>query len=106
MCGVCGAPPANMDWYSAGIEDSVAGRLRARVQLAAAANGILRHLGLKASYYPGASTLALHSPTGHTVTIKQLSEIWPEVDKLTARRFDPLDPNAIARHGGRDERND
>jgi hypothetical protein len=106
MCGVCGAPPANMDWYSAGIENSVSGRLRARVQLAAAANRILRHVGLKASFYPGASTLSLHSPTGHTVTIQQFSEIWPGVDKLTGQGFDPLDRNAIARQGVRDEHND
>jgi hypothetical protein len=95
-----------MDWYSAGIEDSVSGRRQARIQLAAAANDVLSTVGIKVSYYPGASTLSLHSPTGTTVTVQQFSEIWPIADKLTGRGFDPLDPGTIARHGGRSEHHD
>ncbi len=98
MCAGCGAPPPGIDWFSAGVPDSAAGRLQARTELASAASALLGPAGVKVSHYPGASTLSVRSTTGATVTIRQLAELAPAAHKLTKASFDPLDPATIARH--------
>lgn len=101
MCAGCGAPPVSIDWFQAGVEDSAPGRIRGRMQLAQAASSVLRDTGLRVSYYPGASTLAVYDSTGATVTVRQLSEIWPAVHKLADSFMDPLDTETIVRQAGR-----
>lgn len=106
MCSGCGTPPVSIDWFNAGVENSAAGHVRARMQLAQAASVVLRGAGLRVSYYPGASTLSVHNSTGATVTVRQLSEIWPAVHKLTGSFVDPLAPDAIIRQAGQVRTND
>jgi hypothetical protein len=96
VCGVCGAPPANLDWFSAGVENSVFGRIDAKRQLAAAARAALQEAGLNVTYHPGASTLSLRNSTGAIIVVRQFSEIGPAVRKLGGQDLDPLAPEAIA----------
>lgn len=96
MCGACGTESSRADWFNAGVQNSPAGRIHARLQVVAAANGFLSHCGMHMQSNPGAATWTLRSPRGAATTVSSFMDIWPSVEKLTGKTFDPLDPAVIA----------
>jgi hypothetical protein len=92
MCGQCRSPGSREDWFTAGAPDSLAGRRRARTDLARAAGTLLAPLGLRVDAHPGSMTLTVRTPTGRAVVVTRLDEIAGAARLLTGRAPDPLDP--------------
>jgi hypothetical protein len=97
MCSGCGAPPSNIDWYSAGVPDSPGGRIQARTRLARAANAVLTGSGLSVTFYQGASSLSMRNTGGATEPVQTLSDVWTAASKLSGIHLDPLAPRFTCR---------
>lgn len=100
MCGNCRSVEVNVDWYSAGIADSLSERRRARSALAAAADAAMQHLGLRATVYPGAFAMSVSTKSGAQVLVASLSDLQGAAQKLTGSVLDPLDPAQITALSG------
>lgn len=101
MCGQCRSASTGVDWYTAGVADSLAARRRARSALGEAASTLLAGLGLRVVAHPGALTLNVRTSTGRSVTVSGLDEIIEAATELTGRTVDPLDPAVIDAAGRR-----
>ncbi|SFO17418.1 hypothetical protein SAMN05216207_103435 [Pseudonocardia ammonioxydans] len=100
MCAQCRAPSAREDWFAAGAPDSLAGRRRARSDLARAATTLLGGHGLRVEAPPGAMALHLRTPTGRGALVHRLDEVVEAAHRLTGRSVDPLDPRLLDEAGG------
>jgi hypothetical protein len=67
-------------------------RLRARFRRADILERVLSHYGLHAhdgGLVPG---IQISNQSGSHAIVRDLSEVWAEVEKLTGKTVDPLDP--------------
>ncbi len=97
MCGQCRSADMSDDWYNAGVEESLAGRRRGRVELTAAADELVSVLGLRVKTYPGAVTMTVEKPTGSSRVVAGVSGIVAAAEALSGHSFDPLADALITR---------
>lgn len=96
MCGNCRAVEVNVDWYSAGVGESLAERRKGRVALASAAESAMQHLGLRAKVYPGALGITLQTRQGSRIIVSNLGDLQSAVRELIGQHWDPLEEAQIA----------
>lgn len=91
MCASCGFPAAPGHWTEAGAA-TPHDRLRERFRRAQVLQRVLRGSGV--TVHDGAQVPGLHvsSLTGAQVIVPNLEALWPEVERLTGRVFDPMAP--------------
>jgi len=93
MCALCGVFGVDGHWTAGAPADGqsidASARRAARRALIEAANRLLAGARLKLRDW-GGDAYVLSSPTGATVVIENLGELWPAVERLSGRRADPL----------------
>jgi hypothetical protein len=89
MCAACGYPVRSGHWTEAGLE-TAHDRLRARYTRVAVLGRVLRPLGLTAHDDGAGRGVMLSTLTGASVIITDPAELWPIVERLAGRPFDPL----------------
>ncbi len=101
MCGLCGALGAAGHWTDASQRpQAFAGRperplRQERYERIALLNQLLRPYRLQLRDHQGSAYL-LRSATGRQAVLRELCALWPEAERLSGRRCDPLDPAFIA----------
>ncbi|GAB0115831.1 hypothetical protein [Acidisoma sp. C75] len=100
MCGLCGSLSGAGHWSDPApdtAEEMPSWQRRAeRRQRLAAANRLLGAAGLSLSDWQGSRYL-LRSRTGATAEVAGFGDLWPQADRLSAIRCDPLDPRFLDR---------
>ena len=94
MCSSCGYPAAPGHWTEAGTSETH-DRLRARFRRAQILKDVLKPFGLSAHdgiHVPG---IQLSNLSGSHVIVRDLAELWKEVERMTGAVIDPLDPRLI-----------
>lgn len=91
MCSACGYPARPGHWTQAGLE-TPHDRLRARFARAAVLARVLRPYGLTAYDDGVGEGFTLASLTGARVIVTDPARLWPMVEQLAGRPFDPLAP--------------
>ena len=89
MCNACGYPARPGHWTDAGL-DTPGDRLRARFRRAQVLARVLRHLGLTAHDDGVTDGLILSTLAGASVIVTDPAQLWPEVERLSGRAYDPL----------------
>lgn len=69
-------------------------RLRDRAVRARLFNLILAHRGLSLQDWEG-SRFILRGATGRCAVVPDLAQVWLEVERMTGRPLDPLDPDLL-----------
>ncbi len=87
MCNACGHPARPGHWMDAGLATAT-DRSRALHARAALLTRVLAPLGVKA--HAGAAGLVLRHVTGRSLVLADAGEVWPAVERLAGRPFDPL----------------
>lgn len=101
MCALCGVVGVDGHWTAGAAPKGQAAdpqaRRAARAAACRAAERLLAPARLKLRDW-GGDAYVLSSPTGASVVVQTLGEIWPAVERLSGRRADPLagvlDPDA------------
>jgi hypothetical protein len=101
MCGQCRAATVDVDWYSSGAVDTLAGRRTARVRLAVAADAALEPLGLRARTHPGILAITVGTTSGRSAMVAILGQLQAAAASLAGRALDPLDDPTIASRAAR-----
>ena len=89
MCNACGFPARTGHWTDARL-DTPHDRLRARVRRAQVLARVLRPYGMAAHDDGVTDGLILSTLSGASVIVTDPAELWPTVDRLAGRGFDPL----------------
>jgi hypothetical protein len=102
MCSLCGVLAGRGHWtepssHPEAFEDRQATHTwhRERQDRTRLANKVLRHYGLALSDWSGSSQV-LRGPTGKTVLVENLNEMWAAAEILVGPRCDPLDEALLA----------
>lgn len=99
MCGLCGIFGSEDHWTAGKTDGGPSAdpvvRRRARARRVHAANAVLAQRRLSVSDWQGES-YQLSGPTGKTVLVDNLTEIWAALDDGFGGAFDPLCPDVIA----------
>lgn len=95
MCSICGFPAAPGHWTEAGASEAP-DRLRARFRRGQVLNAVLRSYGVSAHDGGVVPGIQLASFSGAQSIVPDLEAVWPEVERLTGRVVDPLDPRFTA----------
>ena len=95
MCSLCGMLGDQVHWTDSN-RPAPEGHTRrcerqARVRLV---DTVLQHDGLTLAEWSGKSYV-LSSRTGRTALVGNLSELWGQAERLSARRGDPLDESLL-----------
>lgn len=91
MCNACGFPAAPGHWTEAGT-DTAHDRLRERFRRVAVLAKLLRPMGISVhdgGLVPG---IQVTSSGGASTIVANLEDLWVEIERLTGRAFDPLEP--------------
>lgn len=106
MCSLCGILGGRGHWAdSATSPDAFAARAerhtwqRERQARTRLINRVLTHYGLSLQDWQG-SAYVLKSRTGRSAIVNNLSEVWPEAERLARKDCDPLDEGLIAELSG------
>lgn len=91
MCSACGYPSRPGHWTEAGLA-TPQDRLRARFVRAATLARVLRPYGLTAHDDGLGEGFTLSTLTGASVIVTDPAQLWPMVERLAGRPFDPLAP--------------
>ncbi|QEC46523.1 hypothetical protein FSW04_02300 [Baekduia soli] len=97
MCGLCGTPAPPGDWIEAGIPDTPADRMQARLGCAAVLARVGRATGVTVREGLAFGMWTVSAPTGATAIAGDLAEVWPTVTRLAGRPADPLDAGLLHR---------
>lgn len=89
MCNACGFPARTGHWTDARL-DTPHDRLRARVRRAQVLARVLRPYGMAAHDDGVTDGLILSTLSGASVIVTDPAELWPTVERLAGRGFDPL----------------
>jgi hypothetical protein len=89
MCNACGYPARPGHWTDAGLA-SAGDRLRARIRRAQVLARVLRPLGLTAHDDGVTDGLVLSTLSGASVILTDPAQLWPTVEHLAGRAYDPL----------------
>lgn len=89
MCSACGYPVRPGHWTNAGL-DTPHDRLRARFTRVAVLSRVLRPYGLTAHDDGVGEGLTLSTLSGASVIVTDPAQLWPTVERLAGRPFDPL----------------
>lgn len=89
MCSACGYPSRPGHWTEAGLE-TAHDRLRARFRRAQVLARVLRPYGLTAHDDGVTEGLILSTLSGASVIVTDPAQLWPMVERLAGRAFDPL----------------
>lgn len=89
MCSACGYPSRPGHWTQAGL-DTPHDRLRARLTRAAVLTRVLRPYGLSVHDDGVGEGFTLSTLTGASVIVTDPAQLWPTVERLAGRAFDPL----------------
>ncbi|MFC7704565.1 hypothetical protein ACFQXB_10215 [Plastorhodobacter daqingensis] len=92
MCTACGFPARPGLWTEAGLEGP-GDRLRARFLRAQILQRVLRPHGLTAHDDGQTAGIQIGTLSGARQIVDTVPEIWPAVEALLGRPFDPLDPD-------------
>lgn len=87
MCNACGYPARLGHWIDAGLATPM-DRRRALHVRAAVLTRALRPMGLGA--HASAAGLVLAHVAGASAVVADMGELWPAVERLAGRPFDPL----------------
>lgn len=87
MCNACGFPARPGHWTEAGLA-SAADRQRALHLRASLLTRALRPLGVRA--HAGPAGLVLAHVAGRSAVVSDPADLWPVVERLAGRAFDPL----------------
>lgn len=98
MCSICGFPAAPGHWTEAGAS-TAPDRLRARFRRGQVLNAVLRGYGVSAHDGGVVPGIQLASFSGAQSIVPDLESVWPEVERLTGRTVDPLDPRFTGAEG-------
>jgi hypothetical protein len=89
MCGLCGMFDNGRRWLDALTSLDPASVRRERARRIAIMRQVLAHSRVAVDDFEGAS-FVLRGPTGATILVDNLMDVWREAEKLGKRRFDPL----------------
>lgn len=89
MCNACGYPARPGHWTDAGLL-TPHDRLRARFRRAQVLARLLRPIGLTAHDDGVTDGLVLSTLSGASVIVSDPEQLWPEVERMAGRAFDPL----------------
>jgi hypothetical protein len=98
MCGLCGMFDDGRRWLDALTSLDPASVRRERTRRIAIVREVLASSRIGVDDFEGAS-FVLRGPTGATVLVDNLVDLWREAEKLGKRPLDPL-----AMYGGGEER--
>jgi hypothetical protein len=87
MCSACGYPARPGHWIDAGLA-TAPDRRRALHTRAAVLTRALKPLGVRA--HASASGIVLSGATGASAVVADAADLWPAVERLAGRPFDPL----------------
>lgn len=94
MCGLCGIFGERVHWSTQGVAKGTSQRQRMfRVQ---ALNRVLGIVHCKAQDFSG-SDYVLAAPTGGKRLVKEMGQLWQELESLRGKPLDPLDAELIAK---------
>lgn len=89
MCGLCGMFDDGRRWLDALTSLDPASVRRERTRRIAVVREVLAPSRIGVDDFEGAS-FVLRGPTGVTVLVDNLMDLWREAEKLGKRRIDPL----------------
>lgn len=89
MCNACGFPARAGHWTDAGL-DTPHDRLRARFRRAQVLARELRPYGLTAHDDGVTDGVILSTLAGASVIVTNPVDLWPTVERLAGRAYDPL----------------
>ncbi|QMT36373.1 hypothetical protein [Neisseria wadsworthii] len=93
MCGLCGIFGEEAHWAtrleSSGQSSVSAQRRQLRARRIAIINRLLESHHIKVSDWQGVQ-YQLYGATGKTALAENLNQIWPAVESISGRPFDPL----------------
>ena len=89
MCNACGYPARAGHWTDAGLA-TAQDRIRARFRRAAVLARVLRAYGLTAHDEGVTDGLVLSTLSGASVIVTDPAQLWPTIERLARRAFDPL----------------
>lgn len=88
MCGLCGIFGERTHWSTQGVARGTSRRQRFfRLQ---AINNVLSLIHYNIRDFSG-TDYVLCSPTGAQVMVKEMGQLWQELDSMRGRPLDPLD---------------
>ncbi|MFD1910799.1 hypothetical protein [Halodurantibacterium flavum] len=90
MCTACGFPARPGIWTEAGLEGP-GDRMRARFRRAQILREVLRGQGLTAHDDGQTAGVQIARLSGGAQIVGAVPEIWPAVEAMLGRPFDPLD---------------
>lgn len=93
MCGLCGLMAGGTHWSAERAEGPA--RRQERMRRIASLNRLLAHYRLSVEDFAGVS-LILRNRTGRTEIVSDLGALCRAAATMTARPFDPLDPDLLA----------
>ncbi|GHU28968.1 hypothetical protein AGMMS50256_12630 [Betaproteobacteria bacterium] len=116
MCILCGELVMHVHWTDQKTHDReysntvVVGelqrdRMRDRLRRVRYVNQILSFYGLNFKDWNGSRYL-LSDRKGRQEVVGDLGALWPEAQKMSGNRIDPLDPELLAYLGGHDHHHD
>ena len=104
MCGLCGLFGGADHWTEASAQPQIFGgkqtRRAERAERVRIANAVLSALALRLDDWQGAS-FVLSSATGRREMVETLPAVWTASASMLGYSIDPLDPQLLARLGGR-----
>lgn len=92
MCGLCGIFGETAHWSTQGVARGTSRRQRIfRMQ---ALNKVLHLVHFSIRDFSGVDYI-LNAPTGAQVLVKEMGQLWLELEKMRGSPLDPLDDNLI-----------
>lgn len=93
MCGLCGIFGETTHWSTQGVARGTSKRQRFfRLQ---AINRVLSLVNYSILDFSG-TDYVLCSPTGAQTMVKEMGQMWQDLEKMSGKALDPLDENVIA----------
>ncbi|HEY9039938.1 MAG TPA: hypothetical protein VIN05_13460 [Roseovarius sp.] len=92
MCSACGNPAAPGHWAEAGAQRG-GSRLRAVFHRVSILQHVLKPYGFTAHTNGMIPQIQLTGPGGIKVMVKDLTELWAEVERIQGYPIDPLTPH-------------
>jgi hypothetical protein len=92
MCGLCGVFGETSHWSTQGVANGVSRRQRFfRIQTLSRVLGLIRY---SIRDFSGMEYV-VSTPTGNQAMVKEMGQLWQEVEKMRGRPLDPLDEECI-----------
>lgn len=90
MCGMCGTPLPPPKWFMVGVEDSPGQVIRERTKQITLLTKHLLHLNIGVHASPSSPGITLKTPDGRAEFVQDIGNVWPAVERLAGRPYNPL----------------